>query len=666
MFSGIWPIPTSRPTSVMWSSEERLESLDRWQLASQRIGMLTERPLRKNKRYYQQLLKKIHQQTLAVEHLSDNELKAKAVALCAGKGSLSKQKIPLIFALVKEASKRVLGMAHFDVQLFGGLVMLHGNVAEMQTGEGKTLTATLPAIAAALMGVPVHIVTVNDYLAQRDANEMKPLFNFFGLTMGCIQSDDEVDQRRQHYAADICYCSNNELVFDYLKDQLHIGDYPSPAERYGQHLSKPEDRLPEKLMLRGLHFALIDEADSVLIDEARTPLIISGDTAENPEQTRVFELALEIAKSFPETAYEIEPAHKKLTLTPSGETLLMDRIEGRGPFWKGWVRSLEVVVRALSAIYLYHQDEDYIIRDGKVEIIDEHTGRVLSGRRWEQGLHQLIEIKEQCEQTSTRSTLKQMTYQRFFRRYHHLAGMTGTGQEVNRELWQVYKLPLVRIEPNKKNQRSCIGKTLYATEKQKWASLTERLILLNQQSRSVLVATGNVALSEQLSEHLEQQGIEHQLLNAKTDDVEAEIIAQAGQAGRITIATALAGRGTDIKLSDFSLNSGGLHVILTQLSDASRIDRQLIGRAGRQGEPGSFEWLVSLEDGLVDRAGKKITANSLIKLLNRWPIFGTYLGFQYLSYLQKRIENYHQQIRKQLIEVDEVEGELLSFANSNR
>jgi preprotein translocase subunit SecA len=567
------------------------------------------------------------------------------------------------FSLVREAAGRSLGLYHFDSQLIGGLALFYGHVAEMQTGEGKTLTATLPAATAALAGVPVHVITVNDYLAKRDAEEMLPVYQLLGLSVGCVVQGMSLDERKLAYSCDVVYCTNNELVFDYLKDQIALKSNKSSLKLHSERL-KGNNNAASDVMLKGLHYAIVDEADSVFMDEATTPLIISATVKGNDEEAGVYRQAIDIASSFIEGQdFTLDRASRKVSLTPQGEERARKLSEDFGPFWSGRVRRLELVSNALSAICLFERDHHYLLRDGKIEIIDEHTGRVMPDRSWEKGLHQLIEIKEGCEISPPRETLEKISYQRFFRMYHHLAGMTGTAAEVRSELWSIYKLPVVTIPTHKPSRRSNVGVQLCKTSEAKWMAVVSSLETHFAQGRSVLVGTGSVATSELLSEKLKAHNIPHKLLNAKQDALEAEVIANAGQSGQITIATSMAGRGTDIKIDETCASAGGLHVLLTELHDSSRIDRQLEGRCARMGDCGSTETIVAVDDPIMKNNSNAIW--KLLSLLRFSESLNNKLGFWMMKRVQKSIEKNHERVRAQLLKYDEHKDELLAFSGKS-
>ncbi|TXT25573.1 MAG: preprotein translocase subunit SecA [Gallionellaceae bacterium] len=501
------------------------------------------------------------------------------------------------FAAIREASVRTLGLRHYDVQLLGGWALLHGMIAEMETGEGKTLVATLAACTAASSGATVHIVTVNDYLAQRDAETNEPLYRFFGLSKGAIAQGMTPHERQQQYACDVVYVSNKEIVFDYLKDHLATEGALDAHYRL-RSLYRPER--PPSLLLRGLHVAIVDEADSILVDEARTPLIIS-ETLPDPHGEDWYQRAIGYAGKLSRGEHFDISAHREIWITPKGEQFISELAAGESGIWSSALWRQELLEKALSALWCFQRDQHYIVEEGKVQIVDEFTGRVMPDRTWEQGLHQMIESKEGCEITGQRKTLARMTYQRFFRRYLLLGGMTGTASEIAPELRRVYDLEVMRIPTHRLSRRKHQNHSCLPTSTGRWSAIAERIAELQSQGRPVLVGTRSVEASEQLSSHLAGRGIEHTVLNARQDKQEAEIVAQAGQPGRITVATNMAGRGTDIKLAQAVCECGGLHVILTEFHESKRVDRQLFGRCARQGEPGSVEAIASLEDDLFHR-----------------------------------------------------------------
>lgn len=501
------------------------------------------------------------------------------------------------FAVVREASLRTLGMRHHDVQLMGGWAMLQGMIAEMETGEGKTLVATLVACTSAAAGAAVHVITVNDYLAERDAETNTPLYNFFDLKVGVILQGMEPDQRRTEYACDVVYVSNKEIVFDYLKDRIATGDALATHYRLRRLYSSGQQ---PNVLLRGLHVAIVDEADSILVDEARTPLIIS-ETLPDEHGGELYHTSLERAKSLVRGEHFDITEHREVWITAKGEQFMRELTADLPGVWTSSLWRRELLEKALTALWCYHRDQHYIVAEGKVEIVDEFSGRVMPDRSWESGLHQMIEAKENCEITGKRKTLSRMTYQRFLGRYLLLCGMTGTAAEVAPELRRVYDLNVLKIPTHLPGIRQRLANRCWMTSEERWQAVAKRAIELSRSGSAVLIGTRSVEASESLSARFHEQGIAHAVLNARNDKEEAEIVAQAGQPRRITVATNMAGRGTDIKPEDEVLNTGGLHVILTEFHESSRVDRQLFGRSARQGQPGTVEAMVSLEDDLFRR-----------------------------------------------------------------
>jgi preprotein translocase subunit SecA len=502
------------------------------------------------------------------------------------------------FALVSEAASRTIGYRHYPSQLMAGWALLQGRLVEMETGEGKTFAATLPASTVALAGYPVHVITVNDYLASRDAEEMGPLYRFLGLSVASVVQGMEREDRRQAYAKSIVYCTNKDLAFDYLRDGVALSGRTSRLHMAIEKLRGGAPRQTD-LVLRGLYFGIVDEADSVFIDEARTPLILSSSVGPADEKEQSGQ-ALAIARVLvADDDYTVDLSARDITLEDNGRGRIALLCESLGGVWTSIRAREELVVQALTALILFKRDQHYVVTDGTVQIVDESTGRVMPDRSWERGLHQIIEVKEGCEPTTRRETLARLTYQRLFRRYVRLAGMTGTGKEVAPEIRVIYGLDVVRIPLHRPSQRRYGRPRICLTQVEKWRQViatVERLAV--DEGRPVLIGTRSVGASEEISRLLTDRGIEHALLNARQDDQEAEIVAGAGQPGRVTVATNMAGRGTDIRLGPGVAERGGLHVILTEFHDSRRVDRQLFGRAARQGDHGSCEAIVSLEDEL--------------------------------------------------------------------
>ncbi len=545
-------------------------------------------------------LRHVNTQAQAVRALDDDALQAMARALRAELRlhGLREDCVAKSFALVREAAARTLGMRPYDVQLAAGWFMLQGKIVELATGAGKTLTATLPACTAALAGVPIHVVTVNDYLVERDERWMQPLYRFLGISSGVVLENSDAVGRQHAYACDITYVTNKQLTFDYLKDRLTLGKLTMPLQLQVDRLRGEQSKI-KRLLLRGLCFAIIDEADSVLIDESRTPLIISK-SGSQPNEAQTYHEALQIAGELQrERDFALVEQLRRVELTEAGKDRIGEQTRELGGVWRGLRRSHELVTQALNAKHLFVRDKHYLVRNGKVQIIDEFTGRVLADRSWERGLHQMIEAKEDCAITAPKETLARISYQQFFRRYLHLAGMTGTAREVSSELRSVYALEVVGVRTPWPTQRRQYPTRTFKTAQAKWQAVCARVSELQREGRPVLVGTRSVALSEHLSTLLHAAGRAHQVLNARQDATEAAIIQSAGEQASVVVATNMAGRGTDIKLGAGVAPLGGLHVIATELHEARRIDRQLFGRCARQGDPGSFEMMLSLQDELV-------------------------------------------------------------------
>lgn len=553
--------------------------------------------------------------------LDDEALDARCVAVRAAlmRRGLKDELVDQGFALIREVTGRELGMRHFPVQLMGGLAMLDGGVAEMETGEGKTITALLPAITAALSGTPVHVFTVNDYLAQRDADKLTPVFRRFGLTVGLIVHEVALHERPQVYRSDVVYGTNKEITFDYLRDQTALSGSRGAARRKVAELF---GRAGAPLTLRGLHFAVVDEADSIFIDEARTPLILSAEIPADDDGLYVS--ALELSDRLEEGSdYRIRDQDRAVELTDRGRRTVADLSQGlpHTP-WRIRRAREQLASQAIAAKRLFLRDREYVVVDGKVQIVDESTGRTMADRSWEGGLHQIIEAKEQVELSGTRNTLARITYQRFFRRYRRLSGMSGTVREVAGELWADYGVKIVKVPRNRRNIRADLGHLMVRNVVEKWRAVVDAARSVRQPGdRPVLIGTRSVGDSEAVSEALAKANIPHRVLNARQDAEEAAIISQAGDIGAVTVATNMAGRGTDIELSSAARAAGGLHVILTAFHESARIDRQLQGRAGRQGDPGSFQSITAIDDEIYTLFAP-FWRKVLLNMVKAWPVEG--------------------------------------------
>jgi len=603
---------------------------------------------------------------LSVKSLSDQQVRQSADDLRAllSRSRTDPEAVRLAFALTRETARRHTGLRHFPVQLLGGAAMLQGALAELETGEGKTLTALLPAVTAGLMGRPVHIVTVNDYLARRDAEQLRPVYNALGLSVGLVVGGQGPQERRQAYACDVTYCTNKELVFDYLRDRLSLGARRERSRLLVDDLLGPNrPSYTQRTLLRGLHFAIVDEADSVLIDEARSPLILSGLPGEGENDDTLYDTALEIAGQLASGAdFQIRPDERFVHLTREGQRHAGQLTEQLPGLWRVRRARDQLVQQALSAVYLFHRNVQYIVADGKVQIVDEFTGRVMPDRSWEHGMHQMIEAKEGCTITQRRQTLARITYQRFFRRYNHLCGMTGTASEAAGELRAVYDLRVARIPTNRPLQRVNAGMRAFATAAFKWQAVVEAAAAATRMKRPVLIGTRSVEASEHIGALLATAGLSPVILNARQDQNEAEIVAAAGQPGRVTVATNMAGRGTDIKLHPEAKEAGGLHVIMTECHESKRIDRQLFGRAGRQGDPGTYETIVALDDELFQRFVGRRTTRLTTSVLSTRARAPRAIGRMLRYFGQTRAEHIHARTRRQTLAEDYRLNEILGFS----
>ncbi len=567
--------------------------------------------------------------------LSDADLQAKTPAFKArlAAGEALDDMLPEVFAVCREAGKRILNMRHFDVQIMGGQVLHEGKVAEMKTGEGKTLVATLAVYANALLGRGVHLVTVNDYLARRDAEWMAPLYNFLGLSVGVIQHDLQPAQRREAYNADITYVTNNEVGFDYLRDNM------------AWQLSD--------MVQRELYFAIVDEVDSILIDEARTPLIISGQGQDATELYAKF--AQIIPRLVKDEDFTVDEKAHAVPITEKG-VAKVERMLGIQNLYDQ--RNLELTHQlnaALKAWNLFHNEQQYIVKDGEVIIVDEFTGRLMYGRRYSDGIHQAIEAKEKLSVRSEDQTLATITFQNYFRLYSKLGGMTGTAKTEEREFRDIYGLDVVVIPTNRGVARTDQGDIVYKSENAKFEAVVDEIIAEHEKGRPVLVGTRSIEKSERLATLLRRRGVECEVLNAKYHEREAEIIKDAGQRGAVVIATNMAGRGVDIKLGEGVAEMGGLHIIGTERHESRRIDNQLRGRAGRQGDPGSTRFYVSLEDEVMRLFGAERIQNIMnaVGFTDETPIEAKLITRSF-ERAQSKVENHNYEVRKQVLEYDDV------------
>ncbi len=604
------------------------------------------------------LVEKIEGLRSTMQALSDKELRDKTREYKdrLAEGATLDDILPEAFATVREAARRVLNMEHYRVQLIGGIILHQGRIAEMKTGEGKTLVSTLPAYLNALAGKGVHIVTVNDYLAHRDAEWMGKVHEFLGLTVGCVLNEMDNDERRAQYACDITYVTNNELGFDYLRDNMVI--------------------YKEQLVQRELHYAIIDEIDSILIDEARTPLIISGQSGKS---TKLYEVCDILARQLErgEASGEVTKMSAIMgeEITETGDFVVNEKDKVVNLTAQGIKKvekffqienladpeNLEIqhnVNLALRAHNLMHRDQDYVVKEDQVLIVDEFTGRIMPGRRYSDGLHQAIEAKEHVKVKRESKTLATITFQNFFNKYAKKSGMTGTALTEEKEFRDIYGMDVIEIPTNKPVVRQDLDDAVYMTKKEKFQAVVESIVEAHEKGQPVLVGTITIETSELLSGMLKREGIPHKVLNAKFHELEAEIVAEAGRHGAVTIATNMAGRGTDIKLDDESREAGGLKIIGTERHESRRIDNQLRGRSGRQGDPGESRFYISLEDDLMRLFGSE-------RLMGIFKSLGVAENEQIehkmlskaIENAQKKIESNNYGIRKNLLEYDQVNNE---------
>ena len=549
--------------------------------------------------------------------LTDHDLQTRLLGFreLFRRGKVSNENLFPALAAIREAADRKLGLRPFPVQLMGALALHRGYLAEMATGEGKTLTAGLAAILAGWTKRPCHVVTVNDYLVQRDAEWLEPLYHFCGVRVGFVAFWMGAPERVKNYGCDVTYVTSKELLADFLRDRLYLGKFNDPSRRLIHRMLSPQFAATQGTVTRGLHTAIVDEADSVLIDEAVTPLIIAAPRP-NESLREATRLAHELVAKFdPQLDYRINPRYKEIELTKEGSVKLISGATHLPGLWRGHDRRLELVVQALVAREFYHRDKQYIVEGDKLVIVDEFTGRPMPQRHWREGMHQAVEAKEGLPISDPTETVARLSFQRFFRCFHKLSGMTGTAREAAGELWQVYGLPVISIPTNRPCVREQWPDRIFVDEAGKWQAVVAEIERVHATGRPVLVGTRSVLASEKLFQSLSERGLDAKVLNASRLKEEAEIIALAGEQGRITIATNMAGRGTDIKLGHGVTKLGGLHVIATECHESGRVDRQLFGRAGRQGDPGSAQIFVSVEDELIRRYLPSIARTTLDKMV---------------------------------------------------
>jgi preprotein translocase subunit SecA len=605
--------------------------------------------------------------------LSDDEMKqlSRTLRRQAGEGVSLDKLLPEAFALVREAAVRTIKQRHYDVQVLGGIALHKGCIAEMETGEGKTLVATMPAYLNALAGRGVHVVTVNDYLANRDAEWNTPVYNMLGLTVGCVLNRHSDAERAKAYRCDITYVTSKELGFDFLRDRLKV--HSVPETNWGAFVGAMQTR--PQLVQRVHHYAIVDEADSILIDEARTPMIISAAASKPAHETiERFMWANEIAKLMQnEEHYKFDSVRRKVELTQEGCRRVRSFEQSPAVMKQAMEDIYKNIERAIVAHVGYLRDRDYVVHtekgEQKVVIVDEFTGRMMPGREWQDGIHRAVEAKEGLKITVETGESARVTVQTYFKKYEKIAGMTGTASSEKTEFRKIYKTPVLYIPTNRPLRRKVLSDVVFATAEEKWVAVADEVARAHKTGEPVLIGTRSIEKSEHLSELLTARGVPHQVLNAKEHEKEAAIVAKAGGRGMVTVATNMAGRGTDIKLGDGVPDLGGLYVIGTERHTARRVDRQLIGRCARQGDPGRARFYISLEDEILEMISKgekfeeKLEEAVLTRRLERyrsWAARATNGSLQkrwlrrFFTTTQIRLENKHYAQRRQLMEFEKI------------
>jgi preprotein translocase subunit SecA len=612
---------------------------------------------------------KVNKLERRVKQLSHEELGqfSRELRRRAGDGVSLNKLLPEAYALVREAAVRTIQQRHYDVQILGGVALHFSCIAEMETGEGKTLVATLPAYLNALTGRGVHVVTVNDYLAARDAEWNGPIYRMLGLTVGCVLNRHSDEERRRAYRCDITYATSKELGFDFLRDRLKLAS--APESNWGSMVGVNNGR--PQLVQRAHHYSIVDEADSILIDEARTPMIISAAASkpgeEAVERYRWYNVVAQQLQD--EEHYKFDSVKRKVELTQEGCRQLRGFEQSPAVLKQSMEDIYKGVERAVLSHRGYLRDRDYVVKEGKVIIVDEFTGRLMPGREWQDGIHRAVEAKEQLKITVETGESARVTVQSYFKKYEKLAGMTGTAASEAGEFRKIYKTPVLHIPTNRPLRRKSLPDVVFATAEQKWVAIADEVARLHKTGRPVLIGTRSIEKSEHLSKLLTARGVRHQVLNAKEHEKEAAIVAQAGQPEMVTVATNMAGRGTDIKLGERVAELGGLHVIGTEKHTARRIDRQLAGRCARQGDPGSTQFYLSLEDEIVELIAKgekleeklqEAVATRRLERLRAWAGRVSHSALQtrsmrkYFVSTQKRLENQHYRQRRQLMEYEKI------------
>lgn len=603
-------------------------------------------------------------ETLSDRHLQDKLVEFKDIFRRRPRG-WEETTFPAL-AAIREASARKLGMRPFVVQLAGALALLRGCLAEMATGEGKTLVAGLTAVIQGWTRQPCHVITVNDYLARRDPEWLGPLYAFCRVSTGCVTGEMEPRARVEAYAQDVTYTTSKEILADFLRDRLRMGMVQNASRRHIRYALSPQLYERDGLVMRGIHVGIVDEADSVLIDEAVTPLIIS-----HPQENHALKNAAGVADAIArhlvaDIDYEVNRRYKEIEFKDSALAKIEALCDTLPGIWRGPDRRLELVRQALTAKEFFLHGQQYVLEDNKVVIVDEFTGRMMPQRTWRQGLHQAIEAKEGIPLSNPSETMARLSFQRFFRFFHHLSGMTGTAAEAAAEFWHIYRLPVITIPLNRPSQRVVLPDCVFPNQESKWDAVVAEISQLHNEGLPVLVGTRNVFASEHLAERLSRKGFQFALLNATRHREEAQIVAQAGHAGHITIATNMAGRGTDIILEKGVAERGGLQVLITERHESRRIDRQFFGRCGRQGDPGRAQAFVSMEDELLRRflppIMRRTVQSAIIRNQSGWNLQATAA----FAWAQRTAQRLAFKQRRQVLKMDTWIEDALSFASAGQ
>lgn len=619
-------------------------------------------------RKYRMRAEAILEKSKAMRNVADRRISSRLTELAEKFRRIEKTSDDIVdesLALLVEAAERTLGLRPFIVQVWGAMALHDDYLIEMATGEGKSLTASLAAALAGWSGRPCHIVTINDYLADRDAVEMRPFYSYCGVTVGSVTGPMDPRERQENYGRGIVYTTSKELVADFLRDRIILGQYQNAERRALRYALQPRIRSFQGLVQRGIDTVIVDEADSLLIDEAVTPLIISRAQDNQPLVDACASSYQVCSRLVRDADYKVDMKYREIRLTKDGERKIEDMAALMPAIWQGASRREELVTQALTAREFYDRDKQYVVQDGKVAIVDEFTGRLMANRTWRHGLHQSVEAKEGLEVSNPSETLARLSFQRFFRFFRKLSGMTGTAKEAAGEFWHIYGLPVMAIPTNRPCIREVFPDRTYAGEEEKWRAIVDDITDMHARGRPILVGTRSVKASERLADMLTAKGLGLNLLNAVRHKEEARIVAAAGEYGRITIATNMAGRGTDIKLGRGIAELGGLHVIATERHEAGRIDRQLFGRCSRQGDKGSAQAYMSADDELIRRFVPAVLRRQLAVAVKSGIPGGALLAHQAVLQAQRAAQRMAFRQRRNVLKMDTWLEEALSFTGTS-